>query len=47
MLEEINYVFVKEYYIDVFCCLFGGGVVYNDEGNISFSMIIKDDGNSF
>lgn len=46
-LEEINQTFVERHHVDVLRRLSGGGGVYNDEGNISFSMITKDDGDSF
>lgn len=46
-IEEINLDYVKENNIQVVRRLSGGGAVYHDLGNLNFSFITKDDGQSF
>lgn len=46
-LAEINQTYIEEHDVQVLRRLSGGGAVYNYEGNISFSIITKDDGASF
>jgi lipoyltransferase and lipoate-protein ligase len=46
-VEEINAEYVNENGIHVVRRLSGGGAVYHDLGNLSFSFIMKDDGKSF
>ncbi|BBI35454.1 lipoate--protein ligase [Cohnella abietis] len=46
-VEEINAEYVEENGIHVVRRLSGGGAVYHDHGNLNFSFIMKDDGQSF
>lgn len=46
-IEEINAEYVREHGIQVVRRLSGGGAVYHDLGNLNFSFITKDDGESF
>jgi lipoate-protein ligase A len=46
-MEEINSEYVEQHGIHVVRRLSGGGAVYHDLGNLNFSFITKDDGNSF
>jgi lipoate-protein ligase A len=46
-IEEINKDYVEAHGIHVVRRLSGGGAVYHDHGNLNFSFIMPDDGNSF
>lgn len=46
-IEEINREYVEEHGIYVVRRLSGGGAVYHDFGNLNFSFIMPDDGDSF
>ena len=45
--EEVNLKYVEENGIHVVRRLSGGGAVYHDHGNLNFSFLTKDDGDSF